>query len=296
MAWSGIWVGGNSMVLGISNEGSRGRWMGFYQFSFFLGAASGAIIGGSLTDILGFHKAMQVSAILTLIGALIALIFLPETRVQAPVPEIEPTKTRMRPHKPNRSLSSYFILAALLFGVNRLVIPGILTSTLGIYLLHQFGDQTMIAGRSFGIATLTGIALGLSTIIAMLSTLIAGWLSDHARNRWQSVVGGLLPGILGFIGLFFGLPATITLGIPLVAITSGSNQSLSTILIGDLGDRRVHGKQLGILFTAGDLMSAVGPPLAYALINYVEINVLYLFCAGCFAIVLCVILGGTTKR
>ena len=283
------------MVLDISNDENRGRWMGIYQFSFFLGAASGAIIGGVLTDRLGFHQAMLVGAVMTFVGAVFALLFLPETRKMKRVSMETDTDSFYNSHNKNQTDPSEFSSATALYGVNRLIIPGILTSTLGIFLLQQFGDQTQIAGRSFGIATLTGLALGLSTLIAMVSTLLAGWFSDHIKDRWRSAAGGLLPGILGFVCLFLGLPSTIILGIPLIAMTSGSNQALSTVLIGDFGDHRRQGRQLGILFTVGDLMSAIGPPLAYALMNLVKINTLYLLSAGLFCIVFFVILGRITK-
>jgi MFS family permease len=295
LAWSGIWVGGNSMVLDVSNAGNRGRWMGIYQFSFFLGAASGAMIGGSLTDRLGFHRALIAGSVLTLLGALIVLITLPETSKAKRESTDTGTDSRGDSHIPSQTDTTYFVPAAALYSVNRLVIPGFLTSTLGIFLLHQFGEQTHIAGRHIGVATLTGFALGLSTLIAMISSLLAGWISDHSKDRWRSAAGGLLPGILGFVCLTLGLPATIILGIPLVAMTSGSNQALSTILIGDFGDHRRQGRRLGLLFTIGDLMSAIGPPLAYALIGNIKINILYLLSAGLFGIVFIFILGRHTR-
>jgi MFS family permease len=254
------------------------------------------MIGGVLTDRVGFNQAMLVGAAVTLIGAVLALIFLPETRNM----KGEPMK--LIPDSSNNSRiksqfdNSNFATATALFSVNRLVIPGILSSTLGIFLLQKVGEQTQIAGRTIGVATLTGLALGLSTLVAMVSTLIAGWFSDHVGDRWRSAAGGLVPGIVGFVCLFLGLPATIILGIPLVAMTSGSNQALSTVLIGDFGDQRRQGRQLGILFTVGDLMSAIGPPLAYALMNLIEINALYLLSAGFFVIVFLVILGRINRR
>jgi MFS family permease len=291
LAWSGIWVGGNTIVLDISNHESRGRYMGIYQFSFFLGAASGAILGGSLTDRLGFHQAFTIGAVLTLLGAIVALIFLPETHQLKREPPQTGTNSRDNHHTMSKTDKVDFASAAAVYGANRLLIPGILTPTLGIFLLQQAGEQIQIAGRSFGVATLTGLALGLLTLIAMGATLIAGWISDHIRDRWRSAAGGLLPGILGFVCLSLGLPSTIILGIPLVAMTSGSNQALSTVLIGDFGDRRRQSRQLGLLFTVGDLMSAIGPPLAYAFINLIEVSTLYLLSAGIFAIVFLIILG-----
>lgn len=47
--------------------------MGYYHVSFFLGAASGSILGGLLTDWVGYRGAMGIAAGLTTLGALVAL-------------------------------------------------------------------------------------------------------------------------------------------------------------------------------------------------------------------------------
>ena len=61
-------------------------------------------------------------------------------------------------------------------------------------------------------------------------------------------------------------------------------------LLGDLGDNRRQSSRLGVLFTAGDLTSAVGPLLAYAMMPLVGIKTLYLSSAGLFAIMFLVTL------
>ncbi|MBL8055105.1 MAG: MFS transporter, partial [Anaerolineales bacterium] len=48
-AWSGIWVGGNTIILDVATDRERGRWAGLYQLSFYLGGALGFPIGGLLT-------------------------------------------------------------------------------------------------------------------------------------------------------------------------------------------------------------------------------------------------------
>lgn len=49
---------------------------------------------------------------------------------------------------------------------------------------------------------------------------------------------------------------------------------------------RVHGRRLGILYTVGDLASAIGPPLAYALLPIIGLAVLYQISAGLFGMML----------
>ena len=65
----------------------------------------------------------------------------------------------------------------------------------------------------------------------------------------------------------------------MASVSSGSNQGLSTSLFGDLTPISRHGRRLGILFTVGDLGSALGPPLAYGLLPIIGLGSLYSICA-----------------
>jgi MFS family permease len=283
LSWAGIWVGGNTIILDITRLDNRGRWIGFYQIAFFLGAASGSIIGGTLTDLLGYHNTMKILASLTLFGAMIALIFLPETRREIPPTQSQASELNDLP-TPSAPLTRIQLLSATaLHGVNRIVMAGILTSTFGLYLLQNFGETIQISDHSYGVATITGIGLGLATLISMFSAPISGTISDRIKNRWRTASGGLLPGIAGLSLLAIGSPLTIGLGVPLTAATSGSNQGLSTTLVGELGHVGKRGRRLGGLFTVGDLTSAIGPLLAYALIPIIQLKGVYILAASLYA-------------
>ncbi|MCJ7702996.1 MAG: MFS transporter [Anaerolineales bacterium] len=178
-----------------------------------------------------------------------------------------------------------FASATALYATNRLAVAGLFQTTLGLFLLTQIGEQVRIAGYLLGVATLTGLGLGLSTWIAMLAAPLMGGISDRNGNRWQVAATGLLPGMLGLAILTFGTPLALLFGIPLTAITSGSNQGLATALVGDLGNSRQQSRRLGLMFTAGDLASAIGPLIAYALIPWIGIISIYYLGAGLFGLI-----------
>jgi MFS family permease len=281
LAWAGIWIGGNTIILDMSQPHDRGRWVGIYQAFFFMGASGGSMLGGFLTDWLGYHQAMGIGATLTFMGAVIAWLFLPETR------DLQPAENTLKlPTMPEASLNSpatrrsELASAMGLLAVNRLVLAGVLLPTLGLFLLGQIGESTQVAGITIGVATLTGIALGATGFISMLATPVMGGLSDRVGNRWQVAAGGLIPGMAGFGLLAFGSPLTLLLAIPLTAVTGGSNQGISTALVGDLSGAGQRGQRLGILFTIGDLTSAIGPPLAYGIIPQLGLTGVYLLSAG----------------
>ncbi|MCI0393465.1 MAG: MFS transporter [Chloroflexi bacterium] len=292
LAWVGIWIGGNAIVLDISQADNRGRWVGRYHVSFYLGAAAGSGLGGFLTDLLGYHWAMGVAAGLALFGALFAWLFLPETallrgelRARQPA---EPTRT---PGRPRAQMRTAMTAAVALLGVNRLVMAGILFATFNLFLAQRLGETVIIAGRQVGVATLTGLALGASTLISTLSAPLAGRLTDRLGERWRVAAGSLLSGAVGFVLVAVGTPLTILLGLPLTSAASGSNQGLSTALTGDLSGRSRQGRQLGVLFTVGDLTSAIGPPLAYNLNKFVSLEMIYLFSAGLLGLVFLLVLS-----
>jgi MFS family permease len=279
LAWVGIWIGGNTIILDISHPNNRGRWIGVYQISFFLGTSVGAMLGGFLTDWLGYHPAMGISALLTLTGAVIALLFLPETQgLKAEV--VKPKGSSSTAPTVAPTAWAELASAMSLLGVHRLVGAGILSATFGLFLKEQFGESISIAHLSVGVATLTGVGLGLHGLVSMSAAPLMGNFSDYSHSRWQTAAAGLLPGIAGFGLLIVGTPLAILLAMPLIAITGGSNQSLATALVGDLSTEQQRGQRLGFLFTIGDLTSAVGPLLAYALIPSIGVGGLYLLSAG----------------
>ncbi len=296
LAWAGIWVGGNTIILDISQAHNRGRWVGIYQTAFFLGSSTGSILGGLLTDWLGYHLAMGVGASLTLFGAIFALFYLPETRnLRITQDSAGSTHTPPLPSGSQPTRQGELLSAISLMGVNRLVVAGILLPTLGLFLLDRVGDSIQMAGVVIGVASLTGLAMGANAIISMFAAPVMGSLSDRVNNRWKVATGGLVPGVAGFGLLAFGSPLAFFAGIPLIAITGGSNQGLSTALVGDLSGEQQQGRRLGVLFTMGDLASAVGPPLAYGLIPLVGLKWVYLLSAGVIAAMFLVALRWAIK-
>ncbi len=291
IAWSGIWIAGNGLILESAPVAERGRWVGRYHLFFFFGAALGAYLGGFLTDRFGYHEALQVAALLGLAGALIAWLLLPAGPGAATSDqdrEGSPQKIHQE-HPPDRQHKNRWgelLSASAVQGVNRLVLAGILTSTFALFLKAMLGDTVAVNGYLVGVSTLTGLLVGTRILLGMLFTPLLGSLSDRAPNRWRVVAGGLLPGIAGFLLLAVNLPLAMLLGLPLTAITGSSNQVLSTALIGDLGKRQQHGRYLGLLYTVGDLGSAIGPPLAFALLPIWGITGLYWLNALLFALLL----------
>ena len=93
----------------------------------------------------------------------------------------------------------------------------------------------------------------------------------------------VLAGLVGVLCMAWGAIAGLLLGIVLTAISGGGVQSMATTLTGDVVSHAQRGRAIGLLHTAGDLGSALGPPVAYFLIPFVALRGAYLLCAGLLA-------------
>jgi MFS family permease len=277
LAWSGIWVGGATIILDTTTEANRGRWTGLYQTWFFLGAAFGAFAGGLLTDELGYGPTMWISAAGTALGGLIALLLLPETReLPTAYDEGTPASTPAANLRENKTLW----VVVTLQGINRFVIAGVLYATLALVVQERL--QT--ARLDLGVATLTGALMAGRTLLSTVSAPLSGTLSDWLGGRWGATAFSLALGAISMALVAGNAPAVILLGVSLGAVTAGSLQTLIIALVGDMAVRHQRGRAIGLLHTLGDLGSAAGPPVAYALLPGLGLQGVYLICAGLFAL------------
>ena len=65
LAWSGLWIGANSMTLDISNDLNRGHINGRLQMWFFIGVAVSSFCGGIFTDLFTYRGGLWVSTFLS---------------------------------------------------------------------------------------------------------------------------------------------------------------------------------------------------------------------------------------
>ncbi|NOZ27495.1 MAG: MFS transporter [Chloroflexi bacterium] len=288
IAWSGIWVGGNAIVLQMAPPARRGAWVGVYQLWFFLGAALGYLLGGVLTDAVGYRPALGIGAGVSAVGALTAAMALSARHTRNPQSARIGSWKTVGGRSLLRSLSlatPAMWAAAAAHGINRLVVAGVLSATLGLLVQDRVGGGLHGDGWSIGVATVTGGLLAGRTLVSLVGAPLSGQLSDRSGHRWGLLAWSLVAGAVG-IGLL-AAPGGLALIVgPLIgAAAGGSIQALATALIGDLSAGERHGRGLGVLYTMGDLGSAIGPLAAYALLPLTGLPAIYLGCAALMLII-----------
>lgn len=287
IAWAGIWIGGSTAVLDIATSRNRGRYSGFYQVFFFVGVGGSAILAGVLVDSIGYLEALRICAWIALGMGLIWLIFLPETRpavVSNPAPAAEPLASAVMPGTaPSRWM---LVVAIALLGVNWLIFIGVLGATLPLLLEERAGQSTIILGILLPLTTLTGVLTAGNQFLSAFVSPFSGWLTDRTGNRWGLVILALLTGVAALALLADSRGNILLAGIILGAIATSILQTQVMTLVGDHAGVNRQGRILGVVNTVGDLGSAIGPLLAYALLPGIGLSGIYWLMGGTLALFL----------
>ena len=265
LAWSLLWVGGNSVVLDVSTEDNRGRNSGIYQMWFFIGVASSSFIGAILTDMFGFRGGQWISAAAIAVIALIWLVIFPETRIVDGVAEdTVKGSSRSEPLK-----LPWKVIAATSFTVfiARFLAWGILAATAILWLSELFGGGTQIGTFFIPIATLTGLYTALSNLTSVGSTPLAGAISDRFGRRWPVIGLAMILGCLGLWLMSGDIRGLALFGAFLVPVAGSSTETLIPAIAGDRVPKRTRSRVLGLINTAGDLGATLGPFAALGALN-----------------------------
>jgi MFS family permease len=265
LAWSLLWVGGNSVVLDVSTEENRGKNSGMYQMWFFIGVGGASFMGALLTDVFGFRPGQWISVALIGFTALVWFFLLPETRSSQTTP-----LNVLKEKQQSASLSlPWKVISAASFTVfcTRFLAWGVLAATGILWLSGIFGEGAQIARVFIPIATLTGLYTALSNLIGIGSTPLAGSVSDRLGRRWPIIGLGMIIGGIGLWCMSGEIRLIALLGAFLVPIAGSSTETLIPAITGDRVPKQLRGRALGLINTAGDLGATIGPFAALSVLN-----------------------------
>jgi MFS family permease len=286
-AWSGLWIGGNSVVLDLAGEENRGRLSARLQMWFFVGGGVAFLAGGAFTDLLGYRQGLLASAVCSAAGFLLWLLRLPETRAKVKPTGRQSTATATpsgsgRP--PSASAWAFPWRQALpasipIFAI-RLVFAGVMASTTILWLSAFVGRQLQLGPLLLPLATLTGAFSSLRLGTSVAGAPLGGWLSDRLRRRWVVIAGSLLLSAAGVALMAATRGLAAILGALVASLAAGSAQALAPALAGDQMRPEQRSRGLSVIYSVGDLGSALGPPLALGLVPRLQISGVYLLSAA----------------
>ncbi len=165
-AWSFLRIEGLSTALDVTTDGTRGRMMGIFQSISRLGEATAMLVGGFLSDTIGFRLTFILFGVVTCLAALIACVEMASRDRSGKVHADHPPTASAPAHAMSmlgatREVAYWRLIVISWCAFSTLlVIGGLVSSTLGYMLQQRFGLSTTVGQMTIGIATLTGILLG----------------------------------------------------------------------------------------------------------------------------------------
>jgi MFS family permease len=269
-AWSGLWIGGNTMALDIAQDHDRGAVSGRYQMWFFIGVSVAALLGGLFTDLFGFRGGLGVSACLMAAAVVMWAFWLPETRPPdvAAESDVAPTGDEDFPW-------GHALLVSLPMLVMRFAFAGVMAATTILWLSQFIGEGTNLGGLFVPIATLTGSFVAIRTLLSVFGAPIGGWLSDSLGHRWSVMSGAFALGGFGIWLMGGSMFPLALLGAVLASMAAGAIQALAPALAGDRIAGKHRSRVMALIFTLGDIGSALGPPTALGLLTWASLGAVY---------------------
>lgn len=306
LCWSLILVGAYAILLETTTSETRGRATGAFQMAYFAGGGLGTLLGGFLTDLVGFRLALLGCALVNAAGAFVATLFLPETS-PAPKRRVEPGSLGgflrigmdemsalvlglghqwadlWRPGVRRRVTLSPLAVGAFVNFVAYFVVNGVLMSTLAYFLRQRWGEEVALNGIGVGISTVSGALLASRSACSIILAPLAGRLSDRLGERRRLAAAGLSLEAMGFGVLASALSLRlggVALGVALVAAGGGVLAPTLTAWVADRCEGARQSTAMGVYATAADLGSAAGPLAAYALAGGISLTAPYILSAA----------------
>jgi MFS family permease len=284
-AWAGLWLSASAIALDLSTPDNRGQLVGRLQMWYFAGIGLSSLLGGALTDWIGYRDTFKVCFAITMIMAVVWWLALPEThdprQPHQTAPHVPQAGARADPHAVAR-----LVAAIALLGLNWLIFLGILGAVLPLLLKERIGEPVPVLSAAIPLATFTGALAAANQVVSLIASPVSGWLSDASRQRWGLALLALILGIAAMALAAVGTGALIVLATLLSAVATSVLQTQVMTLIGDFSSAERRGRLLGILNTVGDAGSAGGPLLAYALLPIIALEGVFWLAAALLTLAL----------
>jgi MFS family permease len=290
-AWSFLRIEGLSTALDVASVDTHGRMMGIFQSISRLGGAIAMLVGGFLTDTIGFRLTFIIFGGVTCLSALIAFVEMASRdrsgKARYSAPTSSPKTDRPAPQtvtsNPMSSLGvtrkvayrRLIVISVCAFST-LLVIGGLVSSTLGYMLQQRFGMSATVGSMTIGVASLTGVLLGSRGFLELAFAPLVGSLSDRWGRR-RLVLGALPVGAL-LVALYSFTPSLVALTIiTLLIFLCGITLNVTfNAVAGDVAPPEKRSMFLSYFVTFQDLGAAVGPLLGYGLAPWFGLPRLYI--------------------
>ncbi len=275
LCWSYLRLGGYLAALEAADDRNRGYYLGFFSGVTRFGSFIAALLGGFMTDLIGFTTTVFAFAAVTVIGG-VGVIRERPPPIAAPSTTSASKSDDKPPEEKRGSTPRRLWIVYVTVLLQGMAVQGLITSTLGSWLQTNYGDDIALVFVTVGVASLTGLLLSVKFLSEFLWGPVAGHISDRiGRIRMLLTAGGLE--IAGLVGLALapGIWPVIFIAIGLFLAATATKVALDA-LAGDLAPPARRSQTMSTYATWSDLGSAAGPLVGWIIGIGLGLNWMYL--------------------
>lgn len=245
-AFTGTISASVALVSSVTPRNRLGYSLGLMQTAVFTGASVGPFVGGWMADHFGYRMPFAATAVVLFVGGLLVLF-----------------GTRESFRRPAAAERSGDLTARGLLGL-----PGVMTLLIVYFMLNLSGTVVgpifplfveRLMRTSQGAASTTGLLLAVGGIVAAVSSVAAGRLSDRMGHRRILIFSTAFAGLCTFpqavartVGQLLGMRVLFGLG------AGGMSPSVNA-LMASIVPRNCLGRIYGFTTAASSIGIAIGP-------------------------------------
>lgn len=290
LCWSFLRIGGLIAALDAAGDDQRGYYLGFFNGTARLGTLVAVLLGGLMTDWLGFDQTTLIFGGATLLaGAALLGTRLPGREAAGGGAADEDAE----PHTRDGATVWALHAAAFLNGAAGTVV---VVATLGLLLFQRFGPEVAVMGVVLGVASFNGILLGARFALDLVWAPAAGHFSDRL-GRGPVLLVTATGAALALFGLAQDGGLAWTAALAIAAFVAGTAlRAALDALAGDLAPPHSRARALSHYANWADLGAATGPFAAYQVVGWIGLTGVYMASAAALVIVALVALGTSIRR
>lgn len=246
-------------VADILPETKKGRYLGYYQGSFFLGSAFGPSIGGVLTNIGGLKLPFLVLSTLSLISTLATYFgFLTTNESKKMISERAKITSMIMETVRSRPMVASCLAAASTF---------ILTTGVRFTILPIYCEKILKLSEAE-----VGFVLSLIALVNFLMMRWAGSLTDSIGAKASMLYGFIATGLTtALYALSFNITTLVAIALAFGVSTSFVMPAQVSLAV-ESSDPRHRGLSMGIYRIFSDIGLIIGPMFTGILIDHIPLS------------------------
>jgi MFS family permease len=269
LAWSLIRLGSFFMILDLSNEGNRGRFMGTYNGIYRIGSLVGMLAGSICVQWFGLKMVAAVFGIAAFLIVPVVVMFVPKAKTSIRAESVDMKKRAVL----KVPVLRWTLLTAFLVFM---CFEGMLTATLSHLIDEHQIAAAVVSNSAIGAATIAGALQAARILVSFFASPWIGRISDGRVGRTPLLVGSLLLSAIFMALINLSLPFPLWLLNLFSALLVAS--ILTTLLdafVSDLTTAANRAATMTLYVIAIDLGAAFGPVIGYLLAQYFGLPMTY---------------------